>query len=288
VTATLLHTLIHAVGRLPLRLGRLAGLGIGALIWLLPNRVRRTTRVNLDRCFPELPAAARRRLARASLMHLGQTLTDSAWAWTRSPAVLTEAVRETRGMDLVHAARDRGDGIIFVSPHIGCWELVGIYLAEHVPLTALYRPPRLAALEAVMTEGRQRSGATLVPTDGRGIRALHKALKRGETIGILPDQAPHPGHGVIAPFFGNPARTMTLLSRMARATNVTVIFCVMERLPHGAGFCLHLLPGSRGIGQPDDVAAATVVNQDVERCIALCPEQYMWSYRRFRRTGGRA
>lgn len=287
MTANLLRLVVHAVGRLPLRLGRMAGLGVGGLLWLLPNPVKRTTKENLARCFPDLPAAERRRLARASLMHLGQTLTDSAWVWTRPPAVLTEAVRETHSMDLIDEARDRRDGIIFVSPHIGCWELVCTYLAEHVPLTALYRPPRMAALEALMTEGRERSGATLVPTDGRGIRALHKALKRGETIGILPDQAPRAGHGVIAPFFGNPARTMTLLSRMARAPGVTVIFCVMERLPRGAGFRLHLFEASRDVGDADDVVAATAVNREVERCIALCPEQYMWSYRRFRRTGAR-
>lgn len=284
---TLLRLVVRGIGRLPLRLGRVAGLGIGAMLWLLPNPAKRTARANLARCYPDLDPAERRRRARLSLMHLGQTLTDSAWVWTRSPAELHAAVREVHGFEQVRQARDQGLGIIFVSPHIGCWELVCSWLAQEVPLTALYRPPRLAALESIMKTGRQSTGATLVPTDGRGIRALHKALRRGETIGILPDQAPRHGHGVIAPFFGQPARTMTLLSRLARSGQGPVIHCVMERLPRGGGFRLHLLPASPEVADPDDERAAAAVNRDVERCIALCPEQYMWSYRRFRRTGAR-
>lgn len=283
----LLRFLIRAIGSLPLRLGRVAGLAVGAVLWLMPNPARSTARANLERCYPDLDAGERRRRVRRSLLHLGQTLTDSAWVWTRSPAELQAAVREVRGFEQVRRAREEGLGIIFVSPHIGCWELVATWLAEQVPLTALYRPPRLAALESIMTAGRQRTGATLVPTDGRGIRALYKALTRGETIGILPDQAPRHDQGVIAPFFGQPARTMTLLSRLARGGRATVIQCVMERLPGGAGFRLHLFPASPAVADPDDLIAATAVNRDVERCIALCPEQYMWSYRRFRRTGAR-
>lgn len=278
---------VRAIGRLPLRLSRAVGLALGTLLWLLPNPARSTTRSNLARCFAHLTSAQRRRFTRLSLLHLGRTLTDSCWVWMQRPAMLTAAVREVRGIDLMVQARASGDGLIFVSPHIGCWELVCSWLAEHVPLTALYRPPRLAALEQLMIEGRQRTGATLVPTDARGIRRLHKALRRGEGIGILPDQAPRPGHGVIAPFFGQPARTMTLLSRMARGRNVRVIFCVMERLPRAGGFVLHMLPASPEVADPDDTVSATAVNRDVERCVALCPEQYMWSYRRFRRTGER-
>ncbi len=283
----LLQWSIGAVGRLPLPAAQVLGAGLGSVIWLLPNRARRTASANIARCFPALTPAAHRRLLRQSLQHLGRTVTDSAWVWTRPPAALESVVREVRGYDAVEAAQTAGRGVIFVSPHIGCWELVGTWLARRTPLTALYRPPRLRALEPIMIAGRERTGARLVPTDARGVRTLARALKAGEAIGILPDQAPPPGRGVIAPFFGEPARTMMLLSRLARQREVSVIFCVMERLPRGAGFRLHLLPAIEEVGAADDIAAATAVNREVERCIALRPEQYMWSYRRFRRVGSR-
>lgn len=285
--AACIRVLLRLIGRLPLPVGRAAGLGVGALLWLVPARARRTTRANIDRCFPELTPAERRRLVRRSLLHTGRTLTDSAWAWMQPARTLSRAVREIHGFERLLAARDEGRGIIFACPHIGCWEMVGLFLPQYVPLTSLYRPPRLRALEPLLVEGRQHTGATLVPTDSRGVRAIHRALKAGDTVGILPDQAPHEGHGIIAPFFGQPARTMTLLSRLARSHRATVLFCVMQRLPNGRGFRLHMLPASPDVSADDDRTAAAAVNRDVERCIALCPEQYMWSYRRFRRTDSR-
>lgn len=287
MTAALLRAAIRAIGWLPLPLGRALGWAGGQLLWLLPNRVRATTRANVERCYPALATAARRRLVRRSLGHLGQTLVDSCWTWSRSGAAIRRAVVAVEGGELLDEARRSKQGVILVSPHIGCWEMVGAYCAQRLALTALYRPPRLAAMEAVVTAGRQRTGARLVPTDARGIRALHRALRAGEAIGILPDQAPRPGQGVIAPFFGQPVRTMTLLSRLARSSDARVLICVMERLPRGNGFRLHVRAAGDAIKAAEETRAAAAVNREVERSIALCPEQYMWSYRRFRRTGRR-
>jgi len=288
VKTALLQALIGALGRLPLPVGRALGWGAGLLLWLVPNRLRATTRANIERCSPELTVAERRRRVRRSLCHLGQTVTDSCWTWSQSPERIRGAVQAIEGRELLERGRDPGQGVMVVTPHIGCWEIVSAYAAQEFPMTVLYRPPRLTGLERVITAGRERCGARLVPTDSRGIRALHRALKGGEAIGLLPDQAPRPGQGVLVPFFGQPARTMTLLSRLARASDPLVIFWVMERLPRGRGFRLHLLAGSPDIKAADEATAAAAVNRDVERCIALCPEQYMWSYRRFRRAGGRS
>lgn len=286
--AAVLRGLIAALGYLPLPVSRGLGWIVGMALWLFPNPTRRTAQENLQRCYPQQSARERKRRCRHSLVQLGQTLTDSCWVWTRSREQLVRAVRAVSGGAVFAEARARGRGVIVVSPHIGCWEMVGPYCAEQMTLTVLYRPPRLAALETVMKAGRERSGYRLAATDGRGIRSLYKALNAGQAIGILPDQAPRPGHGVLAPFFGHPARTMTLLPRLARASDAAVVFCVMERLPRGQGFHLHVLAASEAVKAPDDVTAATAVNRDVERCVALCPDQYMWGYRRFRRTGTRS
>jgi len=287
MTGILLRLGLRAIGHLPLPLGRGLGLLLGAGLWLARGRAWQTTMANLERCFPALSAAERRRLARASLLHTGRTFTDSARVWVGDPRTTDALVRETRGYDLVETARSRGDGILLILPHIGCWELVGTFFATRIPFTALYRPPRVAALEPLLRAGRERAGTRLAATDGRGVRTLYRALRAGEAIAILPDQAPAPRHGVVAPFFGQPAQTVTLVSRLARGPRVTAIACVMERLPRARGFRLHLLPAEPAIADADEVAAATAVNREVERCIALCPAQYMWSYRRFRRTATR-
>ena len=171
---------------------------------------------------------------------------------------------------------------MFATPHLGAWELAATYIATLVPLTVLYRPPRLAALGDSLRAARERLGMRPVPTDTSGVRALHRALRQGEAIGLLPDQQPRDGQGVIAPFMGQPAITMTLLSRMAARSGAPVLFVAMLRLPRGRGFALHVWPADRAVGDPDPTVAATGVNREVERAIALAPAQYMWGYQRFR------
>lgn len=282
--AALVHSVVHALGRLPLPIGQALGTLIGWLALHLPWRGRRVARENIDLCFSGLDAAARDGLVRASMLHAGRTFTDSAWVWTRPAPAALARIQAVHGLDRLEAARDAGRGIIFASPHIGCWELVAPFVASQVPTTILFRRPRMAALEPVLARARARSDARrLVPADAGGVRALHRALQAGEAIGILPDQAPRDGRGIIAPFFGRPALTMTLLTRLVRRHRPVVLYTVMERLPRGRGFELHLLPASDELGNSDDIVAATALNRDVERCIRLCPAQYMWTYRRFRR-----
>ncbi|QKQ25246.1 lysophospholipid acyltransferase family protein [Candidatus Reidiella endopervernicosa] len=95
---------------------------------------------------------------------------------------------EVEGESILNAAVERGKGIILALPHLGCWEMVGLYGADRMPMTSLYRPLRLGGLDQLVRSGRERNGATLVPTDASGIRSLYQALKRGELIAILPDQ----------------------------------------------------------------------------------------------------
>ena len=182
-----------------------------------------------------------------------------------------------------HLQRDQGQGLIVLAPHLGCWEIAGLYLASRGSVTSLYRPPRQAALGPVMKRARERSGAELVPTDASGIKRLFRVLQSGGTTGILPDQQPDSSKGaVFAPFFGVPALTMLLVNRLMRKTGAKVIFCYAQRLPEGKGFTLHYLPAPAGLGDADPVHAATAMNQGVEHCVRQCPDQYQWSYKRFK------
>ena len=267
---------------LPLWLAHGLGAIVGLLLWLRPNRSKHIAQMNIDLCFPQWTPQARRRLLRQSLMETGKAALEAGvlWLWPASRAL--GLVREVRGQELLAQAVAQDKGVILAGPHLGAWEMAGLHPASLYPMTSLYRPPKLTELDSLIRESRQRGGATLVPTDASGVRALMKALQRGELIGILPDQDPERESGVFAPFFGMQTHTMVLLSRLARKSGAPVLFTFAERLPWGRGYVLHYKPAPAGIADADPVQAASALNQGVEQCVLAAPAQYQWTYKRFK------
>jgi KDO2-lipid IV(A) lauroyltransferase len=251
--------LVRLLARLPIAV--LHGLGsvVGRLIASIPNRQRRNALINIALHSPDRPAAELVRARNRSLRELGKTLFETALLWMRPPAAAVGLIRDVRNGELLQ--RQAGRGLIVLSPHIGAWELAGLYLSTQGPTTIFYKPQRL--LDDLIVDARRRAGATLAPITARGIRVLLNALERGEYAGILPDQE--------------------------RRSGAPVIFMIAERLPRAQGFRIHCLPAPEGIDSDDDVEAAAALNRGIEQCIAICPDQYLWSYRRFRRrpSGGR-
>lgn len=258
-------------------LGTLLGWGLGRF----NTRARQVTQRNLALCFPTHTPRAREQLARSSLIETGKTMLESGALWFRSPARTLSLVRRISGAHLLVEAHARGRGVIIAAPHLGAWELVGLYCSLHYPMTSLYRPPRLAALDTQIRAARARGGAQLVPTDAGGVRALYRALQRGGLVGILPDQEPREGEAVFAPFFGVPAKSMVLLPRLARKTGATVLLVYAERLPYGRGFHLHFEAAPEEVGAGEGVNAVACVNALVESAVRRYPAQYQWSYKRF-------
>lgn len=265
----------------PLPVAHLLGTCLGGCIALFPNGLRRVSRINIDMCLPELPPARRGRILRRSLMETGKTAAETGplWYWRRQRVL--GLVRELRGAEALEEALAANRGAILAIPHLGSWEMVGLYCSAHHPMTSLYRPPRMEGLDAHITRARERFGAKLVPAGTRGVRALHKALTAGEMVAILPDQEPKGGAGVFAPFFDHPAYTMTLLARLIRNTGAPVFFTYAERLPRGAGFRLHFVPASLDLHTGDVEAVTALLNRGIESCVRRIPEQYQWSYKRF-------
>lgn len=279
--------LFHVISRLPFSLAQGLGAALGRLLDALDNETRRVTRRNIARCLPELDSGERRRLVRENLMQVGRTSTETAaiwlWPWER----VSPLIRGISGEELLTQAVARGRGVIIAAPHLGNWEIIGPFLSSRYAMTIMYRPPKLVELDDIMRRARERVGAHLVPTDASGVRALMKALKQGELVGILPDQEPGRESGVFAPFFGHPANTMVLLPKLARKTGATVLFLYAERLAKGGGFQIHIRPAPQGIDDADLVTAATSLNRGVEECVRALPAQYQWGYKRFkaRRAG---
>ncbi len=272
--------LLRLFSLLPLPLAHAIGVALGWLFYLVPNRHRRVSRQNLALCFPELSAARQRRLLRRSLIETGKTATESPILWLAGRERTLALVREERGRELIDAARQQGKGVIIIGPHLGSWEMVSLYCSAHYPMTSLYRPLRQGSMEPQVLAGRTRFGARLVPTDARGVRALFKALADNELVGIPPDQDPREAGGVFAPFFNLQANTMTLLSRLALKSGAVPVLCVAERLSWGRGFRMHYQPlPFEGQTLEEHVAA---INRAVEALVRRFPEQYQWSYKRFR------
>jgi len=271
--------LLRLLSLLPLGLLHAIGDLIGRVIALVPNRQRRNALINLALAYPQLADAELIRLRNRALREFGKTYLEIAPLWLRPPAAVLGLVRDVRGGELLQ--QQDGRGLIVLSPHLGAWELAGLYLAAQGPTAIFYKPQKY--LNKLIVGARRRSGATLAPITAKGIRSLVLALGRGQYAGILPDQGPRGDKGaVFAPLFGQPAWTMVLVSRLARRSGARVIFMFAERLPSAAGFRIHCLPAPDGIDSDDDVEAATALNQGIERCIAVCPHQYLWTYRRFR------
>lgn len=218
-----------------------------------------------------------KKATRRSIGESGKALLESLAIWLRSDQRQTALVKSFDGWQHIDQAFARGKGIIFLSPHIGCFEITSLYVADRFPITVLYRSPRHAWMLPIMNIGRQRGKISLVQANAQGVKHLLKALQRGEAIGILPDQAPQEGDGEWAPFFGKPAYTMTLASKLARTTGAQVLMVFGERLSYGRGYAIHVRPVAEG-----GIDTPSLLNSEIERTILQCPHQYLWGYDRYK------
>jgi len=276
--------LIKLISRLNWRAVQWLGRLIGRLLIWIPNREKRCARVNIDLCFPDLSSQKREKILKQSLIESVTTMIELPGFWCGNPDDLLSQLDDPDDQKTLNSLIEQGKGVIVAGPHLGSWEIVGLFLARIAPVTTLYRPPRYEALAELIVQGRSQTGAKLVPTDASGVKALYKTLRQGGMVAILPDQQPKSTRGaVFAPFFGQPALTMELVSRLSAKTGAPVIFCFAERLPHKKGHRIHWVKAPEGIDDTDAVVAATALNQGVENCIRICPAQYQWSYKRFRK-----
>lgn len=274
-----MHFLLRLVARLPLPLLHRIGAALGWVVYLASPRYRNMIARNL-----EIAGLDSARMRSAVVRETGKAALEIPAIWLRRhPQVAALVVEAVGWRHVEHAARKR-KGLILLTPHLGCWEVSGQYIASRMPITVMYAPPNVASLEPLMRAGRDRGDAMKsVPADMRGVRAMLKALKRGEAIGILPDQVPGVGEGEWTEFFGRPAYTMTLVGRLAEQTGAPVLVCYSERLPAGRGYRFTIEPMLEPRPPESPVRA---LNRSLEQIIRRCPEQYLWSYNRYKVPAG--
>ena len=278
----LIVVLLQLLARLPLPMARAAGCGLGRLLWLLQTREAKVTAFNIGRCYPQKLPSEVVAAARKSMCHFGRTAFEVPLVWQRDHSWIESRVVAVTGLEYLAQAKAAQQGVLIIAPHHGNWEFISRWIAGHLPITALYEPPKNPALEPMMLAGRMRSGATLLPTNVRGVAGVIKALKRGEAAGILPDQVPPSQSGAFAPLFGFPAYTMTLIPNLLQKSSARALFCVALR--EGSGWHVHILPAEDSLYSGDQAQSLAALNRGVEQCVALAPEQYQWEYKRFKKV----
>ncbi len=278
--ALLFRGLVALSGRFSLSAVQRFAQWLAPWVWHVSRRHRYVIEANVRACFPELEESEQQRLARESLAETLKTVFELGPLWRRHGNQVDAVIVDVDGWQEVQKAAQSGQGVIIAAPHLGNWEVLGLFLSRLPDFSLLYKSPSSPGIEKSLLHYRGQAGARQVAATPTGVRQLLKALKSGGVVGILPDQKPKAGQGEFAPFFGQPAYTMTLLSRLAARTGAPVFASAAIRRPDGRGFDLHFLRCGNDIHGPVARSVACL-NAAMESLVRLAPAQYQWSYKRF-------
>jgi len=227
---------------------------------------------------------------RRAVGEAGKMLAEIPRLWLGQPVPI-----RWQGEEVIEEAHTEGRGLLLMTPHMGCFEIIAQAYAERFgaqqPITVLFRPARQRWLQDLVANARLRPHLFTAPTNLAGVKQLIKALKAGQTVGLLPDQVPPNGQGVWAPYFGRPAYTMTLSARLAHSGRAVPVLLWGERLSWGRGFVVHVhslgLPSGEDLSTDANEAAAQI-NAAMEVLVRQRPDQYLWSYARYKSPRGSA
>lgn len=265
--------------RLPLAVLHMLGALLGWLAYLGSPTYRRRFNENVAQ------AGIAPRQARRAIAEAGKLATELPWLWLRPRAQKLPKI-QWQGVEHLEAALALGKGVVFMTPHVGSFEVVpqahaARFSEKYGAMTILYKPSKFAWLDDLLKAARSAPGLEAAPTTTGGVRMILKSLKQGRVVGMLPDQVPGEGQGVWAPFFGRPAYTMTLALRLARQSGAPMLVALGDRLPWGRGYVIHVHPLHLPLDQGDTVAAAAL-NAAMEDLIHQRPGMYLWSYARYK------
>ncbi|MAM88437.1 lysophospholipid acyltransferase family protein [Allohahella sp. A8] len=260
-------------------------LGKAAVVW--QTEALRITRINIEACYPHLSQVEKERLAYDSMLNTGMVAAEMAAIWEWPTARVLDLIQHVEGASLLEEAKQSREGLIVLVPHLGNWELSGLFLAHHFTIRSLYLEPKLPGMDEYMRSVRERNGSTLVPAGKRGVMSLFTSLREGGVTGILPDQSPDRSGGIFVPFFGMQTHTMKLVPRLIEKTGARVLMMTSLRNDSG-GFDVHVQKPLDDIYASDLHESAAAMNASMERLIQLAPAQYQWEYKRFKHLPDKA
>lgn len=268
---------------LPWRAVQAVGSAIGWLMWKLPNGSRQVVRVNLGKCFPDMPAQEREALVGQTLKDIGKTLTESACAWIWPAQKSLGLIRQVEGMEVLQQALQSGKGVVLISSHLGNWEMLLQYVCSLCQPSILYRPPKLKAVDELLVRQRTQLGNELAPSTREGILSLVKRVRNGGIAGIAADPEPSLSSGVFVPFFGVPTLTSKFVPSLVHGHKAVAVFMHALRLDDGSGYRVIIEAAPEALYGDDVELAVAALNQGIEKQVRQAPSQYMWSMKRFKK-----
>jgi Kdo2-lipid IVA lauroyltransferase/acyltransferase len=213
---------------------------------------------------------------------LGKSILETFYLWASNQSIALSLVKNVYGLDCLKSMHSNGKGIIFLTPHLGCFEITSIFYGAQNPITIMYRKARKNWMNDLMVKGRKKGMVKLATPDIQGLKKILLALKKGEAVGILPDQVADKGQGEWANFFGKPAYTMVLIKKLIQKTDANIVMAYGERLADGAGYNIYLEKVDK-----KDITSTEDLNKQIERFIRKNPTQYYWSYDRYKKIAQR-
>ena len=276
---------VKTIGALPRPLARMLGIGLAQFIWLLHGKLRRVGKRNLQVAFPDMPARERGKLVRKVFTSLGRQFAEVC-LFPRYTAQNVSDVVIYDGFENFDRASQRGKGVLFLTGHLGGWELSAFAhsLYGH-PLYFVMRPLDNPYLDALVRRYRTMHGNTPILKDDPA-RELLRAMKRGSTVGILMDTNMTPPEGVFVDFFGIPACTASGLARIALRTDSAVVpgFTLWD--PVLRKYRLRFDPALQlqrtGNNEKDILANTQLFTKVLEDFVRRYPEQWLWVHRRWK------
>jgi KDO2-lipid IV(A) lauroyltransferase len=281
------RALLSGLGALPRPWAVRVGRGLGRAAYALAGGLRRTGERNLELAFPELPAEERTRILRRSFMSLGRQLGEFSQFPSQTPETLREVVEyDAEDVKLLDVARERGRGVIFLTAHLGAWELLCFaHSALYNPISFLVRPIDNPRVEELVEGLRTRFGNQPIDKKAAALAAM-RMLKRGGTLGVLADLNAHPREGVFVPFFNHLACTTAGVATLALRTDATVIPCCAPwdeergRFVFRGGPVLELV--RTGDHERDVEANTALFTAAIERQVRAYPDQWLWIHKRWK------
>lgn len=281
ITALFISSL-YLLSKLPFVAVQRLGQQLGKTLIKSNKRTVKAIDINLNLCLPEKSDEERYAIREARLKHMGQTFLELSHLWILKPQKITPYLKSRYDNALFEEALKTDQGVIFLTPHLGNWEVLINYLGQFRTPTFMYSPQKDSEkLDSFIFKSRQHMGAELAPANIKGVTQIMKLLKRGGVAAILPDQTPKEGGGVYAPFYGHQAYTMTLAHKLAQKTNAKVFMGAAFQVK--GGYEVLVEPIDDAFYSDDLILSATALNKSIENIIRYHPEQYQWEYKRFKK-----
>lgn len=275
-------SLLRLIAKLPWNSVQSVGRLIGWSLWALPTKAKETVRINQSYCFPNLPFQERQALQKRTLSHIGKTMTESAAAWLWPVEKTLDLIIEVEGEEILQTALNSGLGVVGITSHLGNWEVLNHYFCSQCKPIIFYRPPKLKALDELISAQRVQLGNRVAPSTRNGILSVIKEVRAGGAVGIPADPEPSESAGFYVPFLGTTALTSKFVPSMLKGKKALGVFLHAIRLEHGRGFKVIIEAAPEAMYSHDSEQAVAAMSTVLARYVERWPEQYMWSMKRFK------